>query len=113
MVPIPGVLPKRRSTEQFRQVRDLIPQLLGHIEECSRSPLARFQELGKTWKSWLEPIACRWRFSKSNGIKEGLHNKMEMISRRAFGFRNFKNYRLIALCGWKALHELKVLTACA
>ncbi|MBL7688152.1 MAG: transposase, partial [Bdellovibrionaceae bacterium] len=22
------------------------------------------------------------------------HNKMEMISRRAYGFRNFQNYRL-------------------
>jgi transposase len=35
-----------------------------------------------------------WRFSKSNGITEGFHTKMEMISRRAFGFRNFQNYRL-------------------
>jgi len=35
-----------------------------------------------------------WRFTKNNGITEGFHNKMEMISRRAFGFRNFENYRL-------------------
>jgi hypothetical protein len=48
-----------------------------------------------------------WRFGKNNSITEGFHNlpavaapqalqagKMEMISRRAFGFRNFDNYRL-------------------
>ena len=35
-----------------------------------------------------------WRFSRTNSITEGLHNKMEMLSRRAFGFRNFDNYRL-------------------
>jgi hypothetical protein len=35
-----------------------------------------------------------WRFTKSNAITEGLHNKMEVISRRAYGFRNFQNYRL-------------------
>jgi hypothetical protein len=35
-----------------------------------------------------------WRFTKNNGITEGLHNKMEMLSRRAFGFRNFENYRM-------------------
>jgi len=31
----------------------------------------------------------------------GFHTKMEMISRRAFGFRNFENYRLRVkvLCG--------------
>ena len=44
-----------------------------------------------------------WLYSptKSNGITEGFHNKMEMISRRAFGFRNFENYRLRVrvLCG--------------
>ncbi len=35
-------------------------------------------------------------------ITEGFHNKMEMISRRAYGFRNFENYRLrvLAHCGW-------------
>ena len=46
-----------------------------------------------------------WRFSKSNGITEGFHNKMEMISRRAYGFRNFENYRLRVLthCGWDGI----------
>ncbi|RLA69642.1 MAG: hypothetical protein DRG30_09980 [Epsilonproteobacteria bacterium] len=29
-----------------------------------------------------------------NGIIEGYHNKIKMIVRRAFGFRNFENYRL-------------------
>ena len=35
-----------------------------------------------------------------NGITEGFHNKMELISRRAYGFRNFNNYkiRVKALC---------------
>jgi len=44
-------------------------------------------------------------FTKSNGITEGFHTKMEMISRRAFGFRNFENYRLrvLALCGWSGV----------
>jgi len=41
------------------------------------------------------------RFTKNNGITEGFHTKMEMISRRAYGFRNFENYRLRVrvLCG--------------
>jgi hypothetical protein len=45
--------------------------------------------------------ARMWRFTKTNSVTEGLHNKMELISRRAFGFRNFTNYRLRvkALCG--------------
>lgn len=85
-----------------RDVKDLIPQFLWHLNECLQSPWESLQTFGKTLKSWMEPIVRMWRFTKTNGITEGLHNKMEMISRRAFGFRNFKNYRLrvIALCGW-------------
>ena len=43
-----------------------------------------------------------WRSTRNNGITEGFHNKMEvLISRQAYGFRNFENYRLRVkvLCG--------------
>ena len=42
-----------------------------------------------------------WRFTRNNGITEGFHNGMELITRQACGFRNFQNYRLRvkALCG--------------
>jgi len=85
-----------------RQAKDLIPQFLWHLNELLKSPIQAFQKLGKTLKTWKEPMVRMWRFSKSNGITEGFHNVMEVISRRAFGFKNFQNYRLrvIALCGW-------------
>jgi len=55
----------------------------------------------RTLASWVEPIAAMWRFRKSNSIAEGLHRKMKRIQRRAYGFRNFNNYRLrvIPHCG--------------
>ena len=83
----------------------LIPEFFQIINELRSSPFLSMQTLGETLKRWLEPLARMWRFSKSNGITEGFHNKMEMISRRAFGFRNFQNYRLrvIALCGWNGI----------
>lgn len=105
-----GLLELMLKKHQNKQgARALVPQLLWHIEECRQSPLPRFQELARTLKRWLEPIARMWRFTKNNGITEGLHNKMEMLSRRAFGFRNFQNYRLrvIALCGWDGIFALR------
>jgi len=94
-----------KKKQNQTEARNLIPQLLWHIEECRRSPLIRFQELARTLKRWLEPVARMWRFTKNNGITEGLHTKMECLSRRAYGFRNFQNYRMrvIALCGWDGL----------
>lgn len=91
------------------QAKELIPQLLWHLNELLESPWEPLKTFGQTLKSWLEPIVRMWRFTKNNGITEGLHTKMEMISRRAFGFRNFKNYRLrvIALCGWDGVFAIR------
>ena len=84
-----------------RQARTLIPQLLDLIETLKASGLAPIMRLAKTLANWDEAIVCMWRFSKSNGITEGFHRKMKLIQRRAYGFKNFNNYRLrvIAECG--------------
>lgn len=75
------------------------------IDELKQSSWAVLQTLGETLESWSEEILRMWRFKKSNGMTEGFHNKMELISRRAYGFRNFQNYRMrvLALCGWDGL----------
>ena len=72
----------------------LIPIFLRCLRELRASGFAPLRLLGETLSSWQEEIARMWRFTKNNGITEGFHNMMEMLSRRAFGFRNFENYRL-------------------
>jgi transposase len=101
------LLLKKHQTR--REAVSLIPQLLWHMNELLESPWEPLKTFGSTLQAWLEPIVRMWRFTKTNGITEGLHTKMEMISRRAFGFRNFNNYRLrvIALCGWDGVFTLR------
>lgn len=84
-----------------RKARRLVPHLLWAIERLKASHFPPLMTLGQTLWSWREEIARMWRFTKNNGITEGFHTKMEMISRRAYGFRNFENYRLRVrvLCG--------------
>jgi len=90
------------KTLNGQTARRKLPALVRLIEQFHASPL---QALAKTLRSWLQPIVAMWRFPKNNGITEGFHNKMEMISRRAYGFRNFENYRLRVLthCGWDGI----------
>jgi len=90
----------RTVTRQRAQKQ--LPRLLRLLKQLDLSPL---RALAKTLRSCLEAIVAMWRFSKTNGITEGFHTKMEMISRRAFGFRNFENYRLRVLthCGWDGI----------
>jgi transposase len=84
------------------RARAKLPAYLELLEQLRDSPL---RTLANTLTSWMAPIIAMWRFTKTNGITEGFHNKMEMISRRAFGFRNFENYRLRVLthCGWDGI----------
>lgn len=117
---VPGLEPLYRFKQDLMQlllkkhqkkeeVKDLIPQILWHMNELLQSPWQPLKTFGETLRSWLEPIVRMWRFTKNNGITEGFHTKMEMISRRAYGFRNFKNYRLrvIALCGWDGVFAIR------
>ncbi|WP_040535100.1 transposase, partial [Legionella drancourtii] len=70
-----------------------IPQFLSMLDELKNSPFKALASLGKTFCQWKEEIVRMWRFRKSNGITEGFHRKMKLIQRRAYGFRNFENYR--------------------
>lgn len=90
------------KTLTAKKAKRILPMLLRLLDQFTQSPA---KALANTLLSWLEPIVRMWRFSKSNGITEGFHNKMEMISRRAFGFRNFNNYRMrvLTLCGWNGV----------
>jgi len=84
-----------------KQCGKLLPRFLRAVRQLLESQLPHLVTLGETLRNWSQEIVAMWRFTKNNGITEGFHTKMEMISRQAFGFRNFENYRrrVKVLCG--------------
>ncbi len=74
------LLKKHRTRKQCEK---LVPRFLRAVDQ-----------LGQSLYAWRNEIATMWRFTLNNGITEGFHNKMELISRQAYGFRNFENYRM-------------------
>ena len=84
-----------------RQCEMLIPRFLRAVHQLRQAGLAQLVQLGHTLSAWSNEIVAMWRFTRNNGITEGFHNKMELINRQAYGFRNFENYRLRVkvLCG--------------
>lgn len=83
-----------KKSMKARHCKRLIPLFLNMINDLKQSSFKRLITLGKTFNQWREEIVRMWRFTKNNGITEGFHRKMKLIQRRAFGFRNFENYRL-------------------
>ena len=83
------------------QARPLVFTLVSMLGKLRDTPLAPLRTLGETLTRWQEEIVRMWRFSKTNSITEGLHTRMEEILRRAYGMRNFENFRIRvkAFCG--------------
>ncbi|MCQ5217607.1 transposase [Desulfovibrio desulfuricans] len=74
--------------------RRYVAELLDKIDQLRETPFAPLRTLGKTLHNWREKVPRMFRFTRNNGITEGFHRKMKLIQRRAYGFRNFENYRL-------------------
>lgn len=89
---------KHQTAKACRQHIARLLALIGELLQSAFEPLVR---LGKTLQSWREALVTMWRFTKNNAITEGFHRKMKLLQRRAYGFRNFHNYRLrvLAHCG--------------
>jgi len=86
------ILLKKHRTR--KQCVPLANRFLKALHEPRQAGLAQLVQLRQTLSSWSAEIARMWRFTRNNGITEGFHTKMEVLQRQAYGFRNFKNYRL-------------------
>lgn len=91
----------RNKHQNASGCRRLIPKLFQFIQLLRISAYDRLRSLGRTLSDWKEEIMRMFRFTFSNGVTEGFHRKMKLIQRRAYGFRNFENYRMRVrvLCG--------------
>ncbi len=94
------------------QVKKNVSEYLRLIRKLEDSNLSPLKTLALTLQKWAQEIGCMWQSNYSNGPVEGFHNKMELISRRAFGYRNFENYRrrVLAMLGWNGLDNKRKLS---
>jgi transposase len=49
---------------------------------------------------WLDEIIAYFDRRTTNGVVEGINNKLKLIKRAAYGFRNFDNFRVRSLLSW-------------
>ena len=80
-----------------RACRKPLRELTQMLDDLRYTAHLIWRRLANTLSQWFVPIIRMWRFTRSNGITEGFHRKMKLIQRRAYGFRNFQNYRLRVL----------------
>lgn len=64
------------------------------IAKVQASGLKALQAFLTTLSNWRERILNYFEGRHSHGFAEGVNLKIKMINRRAFGYRNFSNFRL-------------------
>lgn len=67
---------------------EAIEQLDGWLKWASRSRLKPFVKVGRTIREHLDGIRAYIQERLTNGIAEGINNKLRMVARRAFGFHS-------------------------
>lgn len=65
------------------------------IELCRESKIEEFIEASNTIENWLEYICNTFIDKKlTNGYTEGMNNKIKVIKRVGFGYKDFDFFRL-------------------
>jgi transposase len=59
-----------------------------------------FPKSSQTIKNWIGEIISYFDHRTTNGVLEGINNKLKLIQRTAYGFRNFDNFCTRVFLNW-------------
>lgn len=59
-----------------------------------------FPNSNNTFIRWFDEIVAYFDNRTTSGAVEGINNKLKLIKRSAYGFRNFNNFRVRCLLNW-------------
>jgi transposase len=60
----------------------------------------RFHSSVSTISRWLGEVTAYFDYRTTSGAVEGINNKLKLIKRSGYGFRNFENFRIRCLICW-------------
>mgnify|MGYP000049354818 CR=1 len=60
----------------------------------------KFPKSCGTIKRWIGEIVSYFDNRTTQGVVEGINNKLKLIKRRGYGFRNFDNFQIRSMLSW-------------
>lgn len=67
--------------------------MLGWIESTENCGIPQFERCAATMRNWYSGIINSFGSSITNGFTEGCNNKIKVLKRNAYGYRNFNRFR--------------------
>jgi transposase len=83
----------------FNQAKHWLPGLF-QLGKWLLEAKKYFPNSQSTIVRWLDEIIAYFDNRTTSGVVEGINNKLKLIKRSAYGFRNFENYRIRCLLNW-------------
>ncbi len=64
------------------------------MRDAEASGLAPFERTAATLRKWRTQVLNYWRYPLTNAVVEGKHNRVKVVKRRAYGYRNDNTFML-------------------
>ncbi len=91
---------KEKFRDIYEQEQSEITGLL-RISDWLKEAATYYPDSKKTIMRWIGEIIGYFNERITNGVVEGINNKIKLIKRSAYGFRNFDNFRTRVLLSWQ------------
>ena len=83
-----------RAVYRKRSRKDANAALTAWLKEASESGLQQFQRAANSLGKWREEVLNFWDYPITNAMVEGKHNRVKVLKRRAYGYRNDRTFSL-------------------
>jgi transposase len=64
------------------------------IDDARNSGLSPFQRTARTLAKWQTEVLAYWDYPLTNAMVEGKHNRVKVLKRRGYGYRNNRTFSL-------------------
>ena len=78
------------SLKDLKTAQKALAEWIEYTENCGLLP---FEKCAETMRNWYKGIVNSFSISVTNGFTEGCNNKIKVLKRNAYGYRNFKRFR--------------------
>ncbi len=99
----PDLAKMHQQKESFRNIFEVSNDWQTGLEEIAKWMIiakSSFEESVGTIRRWLVEITGYFDNRTTSGVVEGINNRLKLIKRSGYGFRNFDNFALRCLICW-------------
>ncbi|ARI79580.1 hypothetical protein BH695_0299 [Microcystis aeruginosa PCC 7806SL] len=99
----PNLKKMQELKEEFRKIYETSEnptEGMLSISEWFAKSSSVFTKSCQTIRNWFGEIISYFERRTTNGVVEGINNKLKLIKRRGYGFRNFRDFWVRSMLSW-------------